>query len=760
MNDPLDAVPELLAKAKRPGDFYTTGQVSAPLPLIEVEGVGPLAFPVLDHQARELLAAAEPAPYGRGEQTIVDPAVRRAGQIAPERLTIDAEAWQPVLDTITQNIKRALGVPGEIEAQLYKLLVYGPGDFFAEHRDTEKAPGMFATLVVLLPARWSGGALVIRHGGREATLDIGGPSPSTISYAAFYTDCLHELRPIADGHRVALVYNVCRSTKRRLAPPDHEPLVQAVAERLGAWLDEGYPTKALFPLEHQYTPAALSFDGLKGRDQAVVQVLHAAAQRVGCATHLAIVSKYEFGCAAVTWRPGRWSRWGHDDETEFEAVEPLDWSLSITHWRRPDGAGIDFGELRFEEDELFPSSALEGIEPDEESFHEATGNEGASYERTYRRAVVALWPQSAFAQVWAAAEPGEAVDTLRALTDAGDPRATDFAAALIARWPPTDNWRGGRDAAQFVSALAALEDRDIAETFARKRLARFAITEDMAPSLATLIATCSADVIRETVIPAAASRTPLDGTPWPVALAELLDQRALDDETARALAAAITAHLPTERIRDYSREPNIGPSLVTGLVRALVDLDEPGLTIRALGHIEVHADIFDPDAVLVPAALHLADAFDGQKRQHIAFVALVEQCLEHLDARIAEPLDDPETWCQTVDLQCDCRLCIDFAAFLAADQQVWKCKVAKAGRRHLYGQVSLHKLDVDARTIRKGSPLTWEATKNRKSHEARLEQRTHDLEHRGRLGTSGGCPKSGPLPISEGLWPLRRDQSR
>ena len=33
-------------------------------------------------------------------------------------------------------------------ADLYKLLVYDPGSFFVNHRDTEKAAGMFATLII------------------------------------------------------------------------------------------------------------------------------------------------------------------------------------------------------------------------------------------------------------------------------------------------------------------------------------------------------------------------------------------------------------------------------------------------------------------------------------------------------------------------------------------------------------------------------------------------------------------------------------
>ena len=48
-------------------------------------------------------------------------------------------------------------------AEFYKLLIYDAGSFFVDHRDTEKVPGMFATLVIALPSAHSGGELVVRH---------------------------------------------------------------------------------------------------------------------------------------------------------------------------------------------------------------------------------------------------------------------------------------------------------------------------------------------------------------------------------------------------------------------------------------------------------------------------------------------------------------------------------------------------------------------------------------------------------------------
>ena len=50
------------------------------------------------------------------------------------------------------------------------------------------------------------------------------------------------------------------------------------------------------------------------------------------------------------------------------------------------------GRFPFEDDELCPGGSLEDEAPDDFSYHEATGNEGATVERTYRRAAVVVWP--------------------------------------------------------------------------------------------------------------------------------------------------------------------------------------------------------------------------------------------------------------------------------------------------------------------------------------------------------------------------------
>ncbi|MDE0407881.1 MAG: hypothetical protein OXN81_08470, partial [Alphaproteobacteria bacterium] len=54
--EPLE---RLLASVDRPGDFCAGGRGFAPMPVLAVEGVGTLSFPVPDAQVEALIAAAE-----------------------------------------------------------------------------------------------------------------------------------------------------------------------------------------------------------------------------------------------------------------------------------------------------------------------------------------------------------------------------------------------------------------------------------------------------------------------------------------------------------------------------------------------------------------------------------------------------------------------------------------------------------------------------------------------------------------------------
>lgn len=62
-----------------------------------------------------------------------------------------------------------------------------------------------------LPSPFSGGELVIENGDQQVTFDFAktlAESPNTIAWAFLYSDCEHEVLPVASGVRIALAYDV------------------------------------------------------------------------------------------------------------------------------------------------------------------------------------------------------------------------------------------------------------------------------------------------------------------------------------------------------------------------------------------------------------------------------------------------------------------------------------------------------------------------------------------------------------------------
>jgi len=421
-NHDLGPLEKLVAKVKRPGDFFVSGAREMPMPKVEVAEVGVLSFPIPEEQVKRIISKAVRAPYGRGEATILDTSVRKVWQISPDKIKISGKSWEENFHRILGGVTEGLGCgKAAVAAELYKLLVYDEGGFFVAHRDTEKAPGMFGTLVIVLPAPHRGGDLVVRHAGREVKLDLSSAEVSELSYAAFYADCEHEVRPITAGNRVCLVYNLIQQRGGKGGRKSQEPLTAPVYDKElaeaavileKAMREEKAPAKIAWLLEHKYTPAELSFATLKNADAARAQVLLEAAKRAGCAVHLGIVHIGDSGAAEPGYegyqsRRSRWNRYSDDEEEEaddsssgdFHIVDVCDSWQHVDDWVDPAGRKVDFGKIPLADGELLPAESLDDEPPDEQSCTEATGNEGASYERSYHRAAVVFWRQDRYAEV-------------------------------------------------------------------------------------------------------------------------------------------------------------------------------------------------------------------------------------------------------------------------------------------------------------------------------------------------------------------------
>jgi hypothetical protein len=748
-----DALINSLRSVERPGDFCVGGLREIFMPTIDVDGVGRIAFPILPVQVERLVAIAEAAPYGRGEETVIDRGVRRTWQIDSGKVRIGGRHWQETLTELVAGVALGLGVSEPVAADFYKLLVYDAGSFFVGHRDTEKVPGMFATMVLVLPSTYSGGELIITHLGRKMVLDTRPEEPSEIGFAAFYADCVHEVRPIITGCRLTLVYNLrFLGKKQPPEPPDYRTEQRRTEELLRLWADAmDEPDKLILPLEHAYTPAELSFETLKGRDAAVAAVLVEAAAEANCDLHLALVSIQESGSAEYTGYYGHRRRQSIDEEgeDEFEVGEVLDRALILSKWRRPDGGEVGFGNIPFTEHELCPPDAFESLMPDDQHFHEATGNEGASFERTYRRAGLVLWPCGRRLAVLNQAGLRTTLPYLEDLTarwETSDAaiesplwrQADELSAHMLRSWPRS-SWRtdGDTEAGRMLDLQVRLGnvahiDGFLAELSAEGHYAA-SDNEAIVRAAAVLPRARATDLLVRIVGRNSPTRLGACGDLLRRCVAA--PAGAVGDPAS--IGAALLDALPGDPAKPaeldiWQRPAPVRPEFAVDLLTASSRIDA-GLAARAIEHLLAWPKTYKPDDVLVPAAL--AFAKQAESTAWPAVGRLRKASLDHLRRRIALPLESPRDWARTNPIRCTCADCQELGAFLVAShQQQWRLKAVQGRRTHVEQSVRSAACDLDLTTEKRGSPHTLVAIKNQASYERRAKQRRQDLKHVSALG--------------------------
>jgi hypothetical protein len=773
-NDSLAALADLLDGVKRPGDYFSARAFETPMPSLTVSGAGVVSFPVPSAQAREIVSvAAERAPYGRGDQTLVDEDVRKVWQIAPERISLGGAGWERSLRELLAQAASDLGCdPGKVAAELYKMLIYDEGGFFAAHRDTEKSPGMFGTLVVSLPSAHEGGDLVIRHAGRETVVDLRGEEAGEVRYAAFHADCEHEVRAVTKGFRVCLVYNLVHKPRSRPPKaPDHRPAVKSAAGILKKWAASGEePLKLVYLLEHHYTQAALSFGGLKNADAARAAVLREAAALAGCTLHLGIVHIEESGWAEYTgdyhsYGRRRYSR-SEDDEDEedpsdYEIGEVCDGSYTIDQWRDTADQPVAFGEIPLGEAEVLPAGALDGEKPDKNHFSEATGNEGASFERTYLRAALVLWPEDRFDAVCVSGGVDAAIARLgqriseansagRSEKEAARERARRFAGLIPLDWP--DYPDHGERLASLLGHLARFKDAGLIETMAPKLFAGHYDVRQNKPLLA-----CAKIVGPESgrdffggLFEAVAARHPgacMDL--WRLLAGPFSEQPAV----LEALLNALMNRAPEARKRpeppkrhgywaDLGEEEDfeklledsdpLSPALLSEFLAALQTALGAGECQSFLDALGANTAVFAPESLLLPCL----ERMGKQKADPAVTSHLWEQCASFYLRRSAAPPEKPKDWAQPASIAgSDKNPLLRELETFARDPlaREYRFRVRKDLRAELHRAIDRSGLDMTHVTDRRGSPQTLVCTKTRATHERACRQYRSDLADMGRL---------------------------
>lgn len=777
-----DRLAALLGEVTSPGTFSAQQTARVDDLHLEVRGVGEVLLPVPETQASQLCRLGRPAPYGRGEHTLLDPRVRDTWEIPKSRVKIDRRRWSKTLLPVLDRLRADLGLPSgcELKAELHSMLVYAPGQFFVPHQDSEKADAMVGSLVVNLPSSFTGGALVVEHGGESSTYRS---SKKSLSFVAFYADCRHQIRRVKSGYRIVLTYNLLLDGETATAAIEAAP---ESVDALTRCLDEHFttplvsprrfgdapltdpPTRLAYLLDHEYTPRGLSWSRLKGSDGRRAALLRAAAMRADCEVALALADVHEtWSCLEREWeapwyarsRHGRWDDWDNDDFDDEEdgwagdegSIDPdgykldelVDWTITVDCWIDPSGGQAEPISLSVGDVEVCATTPSADLRPYASEYEGYMGNYGNTMDRWYRRGALVLWPRQRAFSVRAEATPAWALDALSRRVRAGDVvEAQEMAATLASFWNAVAGVEQRRSFFTKTLRVARALDEPVAaamllEPFRVEMLGRGQVLPLV--GLVERYGEQWAGDLLEAWSGRGCSWTPSAGQgrlAWVVSLGGLCEAlhasggtgtataRLLVQDSWRWLSVAIDRRLglmpPSHRDEALGE---LGPP-ITSVLECTAVIGASDLGDEVVGFLcRENNDLI----ACLMRALRAAGALPPAKRRAAGLDAIAHHCAGRVRARLARPARADDDWSIEVPPGCSCKLCDVLGGFLADPARCsFEWPLATEGRRHMHSRIDGAELPVRHQTRRTGRPYTLVLTKTEAMFEGERQARGRD----------------------------------
>lgn len=697
------------------GHFCAEGRLALEAVAVTVPHVGALDQPVTPESAAALHAASTPARHGLREATLLDKRVRDTGEIGADELSLQ---WsEGALPSLQAEVAQALGMQ-RLEARLHNLLVYGPGQFFKPHQDTEKHPGMVATLVLVWPSAHIGGELRVCHRDTEVRFPSQHLRADAIRWFAFYADCRHEVVPVTEGWRIVLTFDLVLPTdSAHPRTPVHAPLAAALRAHFHPEGRDPCMQPWVLLLDHEYTERGLRWRLLKGEDGPRVAALRAASESLGLTVHLALAEIHE-QWTAIEGHRGRRGSAGNPEPDEL-----IDEEMALDFW-------VDADDRRLRRD------ALQVTRADTESFTETDesflvneeyegymGNYGETLDYWYRRAALVI-------QTPLAAEASRfTTDFDAALADAvamarrgrGDESSQRVQAAMSALRMQCQN-RGRDLLASYAELAAALPDAAQAHALCQgfnwtefvpgdaaavARLARRWGTPWIRTLLKTWAAHATAWRLGEWDDPRNEG-----AAPWPQSLAEFvrngqeagLDAAVLDEILDRCRAALVcadksfAARPPALRHATLERRLRGVGDLAAALQRSATAPKHQAALVR---HVQAHPGLY-PLRELRPLVLAWpSEAAMLQPVQDLR--AAVVQALQQALDEPALPAGDGSL--RDIEWTCRCRDCGQMVAWAESpDAQPLVLAMAETRRDHVQSRLQEAGAELETETLKQGSP--------------------------------------------------------
>ncbi|KAJ4266459.1 hypothetical protein NW762_004443 [Fusarium torreyae] len=212
-------------------------------PGLKLKGNRLIPLPLQGDDAQAIKSVCRQAPFGHGDQTLVDKSVI---------------------------------------AKPHKLLLYEPGSFFKPHKDSEKEQGMVGTLVVCLLSQHEGANIHLSFGSQRNSCATAPTSKFDLASISWFSDVTLEVKELISGYRLVLTYKLFVLGEESVSASTVWGQTENLKAMLIKWQTESPVTeKLMYPLDHQYTESSLCLGNMKGRDRAVGHSLNKVCSEAG-----------------------------------------------------------------------------------------------------------------------------------------------------------------------------------------------------------------------------------------------------------------------------------------------------------------------------------------------------------------------------------------------------------------------------------------------------------------------------------------------
>ncbi len=696
--------------------FYVEDVIDCSDLSINIAGIGPIQFPIQISDIESLLKISESAKFGLREQTLLDKTVRDTSEISGDKISVQIN--QKKLNQMLSYMREQLGLADDtiLKPHLHNLLIYGPGQFFKPHQDSEKLEGMVATLVIILPSPHIGGDLIVQHKQHSSCFESESIMPISLKCAAFYADCQHEVKSVKQGYRIALTYNLVLESKSENKVKHHNPeLIGALKEYFANGLEHSDPSSLVYLLDHSYSEHSLRWSLLKGNDQSNALALKTAAYELNLVPHLALTEIHQ-----------SWQTDGDDDSPE--RIELIDEEMIFSNWFDENGNALAYGNYYVSDDEVCSTHELENCEPDQIEMEGWMGNYGHTEDYWYRRAAVILWRQEDQIIFNFKLNAEQALMQLAQLTECkGNEEQTKVILKRIHPLLKSYDYQSKKKFLDLLTKLACyVRDGDVASmllsTFLLKNF-----TSETTHNIAQWQEAYGVDwCLRQLRQWIEQDRFTEYGHKKKPSLLQNIDEIILNliiqniDTQIKVLfiqyqIEAITANdkgvyqeRPSKEAKTISKRVTFFNQLLKGCLLQQDYCSHYNLIDYALENPKLYPEVALGETIFV-----LKNIITNALFTQSGYTKLKERVQDSLNKELAQGLRSSDDWAIKVQLSCNCERCKIAKEFLQSSKEIERIwPLAADGREHIAGVFNEHELPIDLSIIEGSRPYKLVMKKN------------------------------------------------